>query len=184
MDGGCTNLDDSRTSSWRAHPAAKRTGWPTSDLASAYAAAQCKTQIRRAGAPIELHDRRISIGWWLQSSVPVVVDYWAPWCGPCRMVAPELQKVAARQAGKALVVKVNTDELSDLGQRFGIRSIPTLAVFAGGREVGENLRRAPGRRHRGVRRAVGRDAAVTPARLKPSRSEDPAVAIEPPPSVS
>ena len=52
------------------------------------------------------------------------------------MVAPELQKVAARQAGKLLVVKVNTDELSDLGQRFGIRSIPTMAVFAGGREVG------------------------------------------------
>ena len=68
--------------------------------------------------------------------MPVIVDYWAPWCGPCRMVAPELQKVAARQAGKALVVKVNTDELSDLGQRFGIRSIPTMAVFAGGKEVG------------------------------------------------
>ena len=51
------------------------------------------------------------------------------------MVAPELQKVAARQAGKALVVKVNTDELSDLGERFGIRSIPTMAVFAGGKEV-------------------------------------------------
>jgi thioredoxin 2 len=51
------------------------------------------------------------------------------------MVAPELQKVAARQAGRMLVVKVNTDSLSDLGQRFGIRSIPTLAVFAHGREV-------------------------------------------------
>ncbi len=70
-----------------------------------------------------------------QSSLPVVVDYWAPWCGPCRMVAPELEKVAARQAGKALVVKVNTDRLTDLGDRYGIRSIPTLAVFAGGREV-------------------------------------------------
>jgi thioredoxin 2 len=51
------------------------------------------------------------------------------------MVAPELQKVAARQAGKVLVVKVNTDELADLGERFNIRSIPTLAVFAGGKEV-------------------------------------------------
>jgi thioredoxin 2 len=70
-----------------------------------------------------------------RASIPVLIDYWAPWCGPCRMVAPELQKVAARQAGRILVVKVNTDELPDLGQRFGIRSIPTLAVFAGGREV-------------------------------------------------
>jgi len=71
----------------------------------------------------------------ITSNPTVIVDYWAPWCGPCRMVAPELQKVAARQAGKALVIKVNTDELSDLGQRFGIRSIPTMAVFAGGKEV-------------------------------------------------
>jgi len=71
----------------------------------------------------------------MHASIPVVVDYWAPWCGPCRMVAPELQKVAARQAGRALVVKVNTDQLPDLGERFAIRSIPTLAVFSGGREV-------------------------------------------------
>jgi thioredoxin 2 len=70
-----------------------------------------------------------------QASVPVVVDYWAPWCGPCRMVAPELAKVAARNAGRWLVVKVNTDVLTELGERYNIRSIPTLGVFAGGREV-------------------------------------------------
>ena len=96
---------------------------------------KCKQELPALNTPIEVHasadfDRVIA-----RSSIPVVVDYWAPWCGPCRMVAPELQKVAARQAGKVLVVKVNTDELQDLGQRFGIRSIPTLAVFAGGKEV-------------------------------------------------
>ena len=96
---------------------------------------KCKTTMGAPNAPIEVRsaadfDRLVA-----RASLPVVVDYWAPWCGPCRMVAPELQKVAARQAGRALVVKVNTDELSELGERFGIRSIPTLAVFAGGREI-------------------------------------------------
>lgn len=70
-----------------------------------------------------------------QAGVPIIVDYWAPWCGPCRMVAPELAKVAVRAAGRWLVVKVNTDALTDLGARFGIRSIPTMAVFVGGREA-------------------------------------------------
>jgi thioredoxin 2 len=96
---------------------------------------KCKTAIGAPNQPIEVtstadFDRLVA-----QSSLPVVVDYWAPWCGPCRMVAPEVQKVAARRAGQAIVVKVNTDQLADLGQRYSIRSIPTLAVFAGGREM-------------------------------------------------
>jgi thioredoxin 2 len=104
-------------------------------LRDAVRCGQCKQPLTAPGVPIELHqttdfDRLIA-----RSSLPVVVDYWAPWCGPCKMVAPELQKVAARQAGRILVVKVNTDELSDLGQRSSVRSIPTLAIFAGGREI-------------------------------------------------
>jgi thioredoxin 2 len=96
---------------------------------------KCKAALPALGEPIELSssadfDRLIA-----RASVPVLVDYWAPWCGPCRMVAPELKKVAERRAGRALVVKVNTDVLTDLGERFGIRSIPTLAIFAGGREL-------------------------------------------------
>ncbi len=117
---------------------------------------ECKAPIEGAGEPIEMHssadfDRLVA-----KSSLPVVVDYWAPWCGPCRMVAPELQKVAARQAGQVLVVKVNTDELSDLGQRFGIRSIPTLAIFAGGKEIGAR-RAARGRRPRSRRSSRERE---------------------------
>ncbi len=96
---------------------------------------QCKQPLAMVNTPVELHstadfDRIVA-----QSSLPVLVDYWAPWCGPCRMVAPELEKVAARQSGKLLVVKVNTDELADLGQRYNIRSIPTIALFANGREA-------------------------------------------------
>jgi len=97
--------------------------------------ARCKTSIPPPASPIDIQstadfDRLVG-----SASLPIIVDYWAPWCGPCRMVGPELQKVAARQAGRALVIKVNTDELSDLGQRFGIKSIPTMAVFSGGKEV-------------------------------------------------
>lgn len=104
-------------------------------LADTVRCGKCKTALTAPAAPLEIQssadfDRLIA-----SSSIPVVVDYWAPWCGPCRMVAPELEKVAARNAGRWLVVKVNTDVCTDLGERFGIRSIPTLAVFSGGREV-------------------------------------------------
>lgn len=66
------------------------------------------------------------------SDVPVVVDFWAPWCGPCRMVAPEIDKLAERYAGKVKFVKVNVDESQDLAVRFGVMSIPMIGKFVGG----------------------------------------------------
>ena len=96
---------------------------------------KCKGALSAPSSPVDVRSSRDFNRLIALSSLPVVVDYWAPWCGPCRMVAPEIEKVAARQAGRFVVAKVNTDELSDLGERFGIKSIPTMAVFSGGQEI-------------------------------------------------
>ena len=95
----------------------------------------CKAAIPAPAEPIEIPSSHAFDALIRHSALPVVVDFWAPWCGPCRMVAPEIAKVAASRAGEWLVVKVNTETLPDLGSRFGIQSIPTMAVFAGGREL-------------------------------------------------
>ena len=70
-----------------------------------------------------------------KSDLPLVVDFWAPWCGPCRSMAPAYEKVSHDMHGKARFVKVNTEDEQGLAAKFNIRSIPTLAVFAGGREI-------------------------------------------------
>lgn len=71
----------------------------------------------------------------LQSTIPVIVDFWAPWCGPCRMVAPVLDKLAKEYAGKLLVAKVNTDENQEWASKYGIQSIPTMLFISGGKIV-------------------------------------------------
>jgi len=96
---------------------------------------KCHAPLPLPAAPIEVGDAAAFDAMVAHASVPVVVDFWAQWCGPCRMMAPELAAMAQRTAGRVLVVKVDTEAQPTWAERFGIRSIPTIALFRHGREA-------------------------------------------------
>ena len=75
----------------------------------------------------------------LESSIPALVDFWAPWCMPCRMLAPTIEKLAEENVGKLKVCKLNTDENQNIAAKYGIQGIPTLIVFKEGKEVGRTV---------------------------------------------
>ena len=116
----------------------------------------CGTALAQPGEPIEVPSASAFDALVAASKLPVVVDFWAPWCGPCHMVAPEIERVAKQNAGRYVIVKVNTDAVPKLGDRFSIRSIPTMAVFQGGREVARTAGARPAAEIEAfVRQAVG-----------------------------
>ncbi len=96
---------------------------------------RCKAPLPATAVPHELAPGQLEAVI-RQSAIPVFVDFWAPWCGPCRMAAPEVAKVAAASNGRFLVVKVNTEQDPEAGARHGVRSIPLFAVFFRGTETG------------------------------------------------
>jgi len=86
----------------------------------------------------------------MQSPLPVIVDFWAPWCNPCKMIAPTLEKLAKEQDGKLIVAKINTDDHAEWMQKFGIQGIPTLLFVSGGKVVHRQVGALPERMLREV----------------------------------
>lgn len=113
----------------------RRNRVPFARLTEAGTCGQCQSALPVPNTPLDIPSDAVFNALLAASPLPIVVDFWAPWCGPCRMVAPELEKVAASQAGHWLVVKINTEALPALGARYGVQSIPTMALFQLGQEA-------------------------------------------------
>ena len=104
-------------------------------LGRAFRCGKCQVTLRLPGEPIDATSDLIFDALTSRSELPVLVDFWAPWCGPCKVLAPEIRKIAAEGAGQWVVAKVNTEESPTLARKFRITAIPTMVLFKGGLEV-------------------------------------------------
>jgi thioredoxin 2 len=103
-------------------------------LGQTFRCGQCRSELPSPRDPIDVRSDLVFDALISRSALPVLVDFWAPWCGPCKMVAPEFVKLARETTGKFVIAKVNTEELPSLSQRFRITAIPTMVVFTNGLE--------------------------------------------------
>jgi len=104
-------------------------------LGQTFHCAQCKNELPPLNEPVDARSDLVFDALISRSKLPVLVDFWAPWCGPCKMVAPEFRKVAQETAGQLVLAKVNTEEVTSLAARFHVTAIPTMVLFENGLEV-------------------------------------------------
>ncbi|MEP7072005.1 MAG: thioredoxin [Verrucomicrobiota bacterium] len=112
-------------------------------LGKMFRCGKCAHDLSLPAVPVEVPTEAIFDALIRGATLPVLVDFWAPWCGPCRMVAPEFEKVAEQEMGRCLVAKVDTERVPHLGERHHVRSIPSMALFRAGEEIGRQVGAMP-----------------------------------------